>query len=280
MTSLMLSPLRRLVSLLSLLVWFIIAAAAPVSGGSSPDVAAEAERFFQDPSFLEVKASPTGDYLAIRTHNRGRRSLLPYNLRDGERMTGATVDAGHNISRFVWIDEHTIVYTITKWDYYYVGINRLKVNDRQRPEAMVFLRQAGLLVRDIVHPMPQVPNRFLATLAVSGQATPPDLYWVDFENRTTQRVARNPGLIYDWIVDSNGNLLGGLENPSGRIYFRPYDAESGAFAEAPMELDRNSFPLGVSATGTHFLMTQHNDQGYMEVVPWHIAANRPVGRPF
>ncbi len=244
------------------------------------DVQEKAERYFQDPTFLQVKLSPSGEYLAIQTHHLGRRSLLPYNLRDDELLRGATVGSGNNISTFEWIDDRTIVYVVSRWDYYYVSLNRLRVHDRQLPEVMTFLTDAGMLLREIVHPLPQVRDKFIATLALSGQATPPDLYIVDLEHRSTQRIARNPGLIHRWFVDSAGNLIGGAETVLGRTFFRPFNQASGQFEEEPLELAEGSLVLGVSATGTHFIMGQYNEQGYRTAVPWSIASNRPAGQPF
>src|SRR5690606_22922601 len=105
-------------------------------------------------SFMGASVSPDGRYLAFMQYHRGKRSLCRYDLSGGENVR-VVVGNGEDIDDYFWIDTETLVYTVSQWEYYYVDFQMLEVGQRGA-KSVGFLAESSMVVRGIVHPLPQV----------------------------------------------------------------------------------------------------------------------------
>lgn len=237
-----------------------------------------ASLFFQDPDFIGMRVSPDGRHIAYMRHYRGKRSLFQYNIAEEKILSGATVQTGEDIDQFHWIDKDTLVYTVSQWNYYYVGAQSFSVG-RRSPESIRFLADNDMVLRRVVHPLPQEQGRFVATLERAGRRGPLDLYMVDLNRETFSRITRNTGHIQDWFCDSNGILIGVNEVREGRIYYRAYDAGADTFGE-DYEFPVGIIPLELSSNGAFLLVNVRNEKGYLGIGAWDIGKEEMSSAPF
>ncbi len=264
---------------LTALVLFCCGALPTLPGASGkPSPEELASLLFKDPDFMGMRVSPDGRHIAYMRHYRGKRSLFQYDIAGQRVLGGATVETGEDIDSFHWIDKDTVVYTVSRWNYYYVDAQSFTVG-RRNPESMRFLADEDMVLRRVVHPLPQEEGRFVATLERAGFRGALDLYMVDLNRRTFTRIARNTGHIQDWFCDSEGNLIGVNEVREDLSYYRPYDAETETFGD-DYEFPVGTIPLGLSANGAFLLVNVRNDGGFFGIGAWDIQKERLSSAPF
>ncbi|MDH3767462.1 MAG: hypothetical protein OES99_03295, partial [Gammaproteobacteria bacterium] len=198
------------------------------------------EAFFSDPEFSEPQLSPSGRQLAVlhETNGSPSRNLKVVDF-DTNRARGLTAYAEHEVVWYVWLDEKRIAYRAeiptdgetpaTVFGSEWFNVVDLSVNPPstvrfgEKKETHSRKRQATEQARwhslRLLDPRPIDENHLLVTVRndrlnpkidVSGQlpASPhvyTDVATVNVKTGRIRRLAKNPGQVYHWLVDRNGD---------------------------------------------------------------------------
>jgi acetyl esterase/lipase len=299
------SRLRKLRSLvgLSLLISSALAWGQASSQVSAP-AQIPAERFFQYPSILEAKLSPSGKKLALTTSKGGARvGLVVLDLANGYKAmrTGGFSDA--DIVEFDWVGENRLVFSVLDLAAgggqdrrYAPGL--FSVNPDGADLRQLVKRQGSPFVRDgssfdhtlewnhrlLKVPLPQegvLPDEVVVGRMEFGDKrlhsmTP---LWLNVRTGRTRSLELRgaPALATDWLFDSKGQPRVAMTQRDGRaaVYWRgPADTAWRQLAEN--DVFKMPFtPKTVDDAGNLFVTYSDGPEGYGVLTRFDFAKMQP-----
>ena len=244
----------RISALIAILCCALVAPAAP--SPQNPDRAEMVDALFGNPLFIDAKLSPDGRYLASLSHYRGKRSIIVLDLETKE-ITGLTVESGDDVSDFHWIGPDRIVYHVSQWEIYTKGLYFYPVG---RNKSRKLIDPQHFIFRGMVDPLVQDGTRFIFKGSTGDSARAPDLYVMDIDRDTINRLAKNTGDISYFILGQDSQPVFALEYRDNILHVLAADGSGGW---EPAEGDFEDFmPLGMLSDDRHLLVSILNDDGF------------------
>jgi len=102
------------------------------------------DRLLTDPQYDTFQLSPDGSHLAANQYENGSRNLVTLDLTTGE-LAKISVHGGSRIYAWSWMDGDNLIYGVSKWGSYLVGIyavgedlksRKVKIDDKIEDKAL------------------------------------------------------------------------------------------------------------------------------------------------
>ncbi len=202
-----------------------------------PRPAVPLEAFFADPEFSQPQLSPSGRRLAV-LHKAGdgrNLKIIDLDTREAEALTAYT---GRHVAWYVWLDDQRLAYRAEppadgESPVSVFGSEWLNVVDLSGAEPQTIRHSARLRGQSrkrqaedqaewhsmrLLDPRPIDPDHLLVTVrneklnppVDAAGLLPPDAHqytdvaMLNVATGKIRRLARNPGQVYHWLVDRNG----------------------------------------------------------------------------
>ncbi len=229
------------------------------------------EALFSSPELLEHKLSPDGLHMASIGYYKGVRSIYVINL-STKVYDVITVNKDEEIGPYFWIDSNHIVYNVSKWGMYSMGLNAHSLK-RGRSWKILNPWETKLYFAGMVDPLTNQDGKFVFRATPGG---PADLYMLDITSDTLTRLAGNTGDIVEYIVDAEGNPQHAVANRDGGISILDWDGED--WTSSKEKLPAFS-PLGMLPGGKFMLVEVVSEQGLKGINLLDVQTGQFSGEP-
>jgi len=224
--------------------------------------------FFKNSDFAAMRLSPNGEWLAAIGPYEGRRNLFSMRLEDRKaaRLTSLKSSGGQSgrkdIAFFFWANDERLIFGMDAGgneSYSLFAVNRDGTKQRQLFKGdrgiVLFPTYTGLLDR--------LPHDHDHILVVNNERNKyyPDVFRLNIYDGKMTRVETNPGHIYEWTTDRDGQVrfaVGHSDNRGRAVkegellnqlsYYRPAPDAEWQVAHRTHYFDGPHFaPLGFAA---------------------------------
>lgn len=229
------------------------------------------DALFSSPELTESQLSPDGVYMASTGYYKGVKSVYVINLAT-KVYNVITVNKDEEIGPFFWIDSDHIVYNVSKWGMYSMGLN---VHSIRKGRSWKILNpwETRLYFAGMVDPLTNHDGKFVLKATPGG---PPDLYLLDVVTGNLTRLAENTGDIVEYIVDPDGKPQNAIANAEGGKVILDWDGSgwTGRAEKLPGFAPRGMLP------GGKFMLTEVvNDKGMKGINLLDVTTGRFSGEP-
>lgn len=195
------------------------------SGGELP-----VESFFRNYEYAQVRISPDGTRLAALAPIKNRVGLAIINL-DGRKANWAYAHRGADIRWFTWANTNRLLFSYSKNGYAISGLMAVDHDGKHAKE----LLDIGDSRERFLALLPNSPDEILIQSEVNSRGEGyyrrwgyrwirrfPDVYRVNINTGSRKRVVKNPGHVFEWLVDHKGSVRVGVaeDEESIKVLYR------------------------------------------------------------